>query len=205
MADQSELRSDASREPLADLYRLGTTYRWQVVHLSKKQTVAEHSYFTTVLFMRFAEICFLNNLSKWKGLEYALLHDADEAWSGDIPGPLKAFMDVDLPLDRMLRDWAPKADKATVPGLVAALVKLADLVEAAKYLHKYGDNDHAIHVYTKYRKRIDEFLDEVVYDQYGQYHLPDSGVPTARVTIKALWDCILEFIDGKETYIDDYM
>lgn len=204
MDNRPEDGDHESRSPLADLYRLGTTYRWQVVHLTKTQTVAEHSYFVTLLFMKFAEVCEVDAIDVLVGLEYALLHDADEAWSGDVPGPLKKFMAIDLPVDKMMGDWASKINKGTLPSLVKDLVKLADIVEAYKYLHKYGDNHHSTFVKDKYELMIEEKLRDLPRQLIIYHNLAEDDVRPIETQIQLVMQ-IASFTDGKETYIDDYM
>lgn len=199
---------NASRSPLVDLYRLGTTYRWQVVHLSKEQTVAEHSFFVAMLFMKFAEICRLNPEAMRQGLQYSLLHDADEAWSGDIAGPVKHFLQADaLPVDKMMGNWAWRVDKKGVPPLAYHLVKLADLVEAAKFLTKYGTNLHAKTVLAKYDELIMGYLGDTLAQLlviHNGWDKDDNAQGIEDLQMELDLE-ILAFIDGKETYIDDYL
>lgn len=204
MDNRPEDRNHESRSPLTDLYRLGTTYRWQVVHLSKQQTVAEHSYFVALLFMKFAQVCELEYWEALLGLEYALLHDADEAWSGDIPGPLKKFMATDLPIDKMMGEWEGRASKKGMPPLILHLVKLADIVEACKYLTKFGNNNHSQFVRNKYVDMIDEKFREIPRALVVHYDMDEDDLRPLK-TCDELKAAIGEFVHGKETYIDDYM
>jgi 5'-deoxynucleotidase YfbR-like HD superfamily hydrolase len=173
---------------------MGTTYRWQVVHLSKRQTVAEHSYFVTLLFLRFAEICELRGDVISSGLKYALLHDADEAWTGDIPGPIKRFMSDKPPIDQMMGNWASKVDKDRFSPVILALVKLADLVEAQKCLIKYGGNTHSEFVSGKYKELINQKLEG----------LTVFGRATPEQVVRLASE-IEVFLHGEETFIDDYL
>jgi 5'-deoxynucleotidase YfbR-like HD superfamily hydrolase len=66
-------------------------------------------------------------ISKSKALELALIHDIDEAWSGDLPTPFKKL--------KNLQESTFKPDTNE-----AFIVKLADLLEATVFLDRYGVN-----------------------------------------------------------------
>jgi 5'-deoxynucleotidase YfbR-like HD superfamily hydrolase len=91
---------------------------------------------------------------------HAIFHDAEEAWIGDIATPAKRLMDKALlPTTEMLGVFAefyhPKSD------LVRNVVKLADDVEALRYLKRYADHKHGNQVYSKIEARMHETIDHL--------------------------------------------
>ena len=73
--------------------------RWSVLPVIRRQSVAEHSFFVSVYVSQLLDHPrFKAKHSEWKekALRYALVHDAAEARTGDLPGPIKrAIIDRD--------------------------------------------------------------------------------------------------------------
>lgn len=74
-----------------ELRTFSFVHRWSVFWASRKDNLAEHSFFVSLYAYKVADII------GWTGdyaklLIYALLHDADELLSGDIIGPAKRHM-----------------------------------------------------------------------------------------------------------------
>jgi 5'-deoxynucleotidase YfbR-like HD superfamily hydrolase len=78
---------------------------------------------------------------------WALVHDADEIWTGDLPSPIKAILEEISPgvtkklKERVLGEHLPSV-MATMRGLqgtqAAAVVKVAECVEAITYYRRYA-------------------------------------------------------------------
>jgi 5'-deoxynucleotidase YfbR-like HD superfamily hydrolase len=73
-----------------DIRTLAWVPRWSIVRTLRQQNVAEHSYFVAIYADRIADIL------EWDGdryelLLYALQHDIEESFTGDIPHPIKAM------------------------------------------------------------------------------------------------------------------
>ena len=80
-----------------ELRTMSIVPRWSIVHVTQKDTVANHSYYVTV----YAAI--IARIAKWDGprdylMFSALLHDLDETVTGDVVGPIKEYI---LDRDRM--------------------------------------------------------------------------------------------------------
>ena len=187
MGSQSEDRDITPRNPINDLYRLADIKRWSVVRIDQKQSVAEHSFFVTLLAMRLA-----NAIGAPVGriVQYALLHDAEEAWTGDIPAPVKHTLESgSVPIEDMLGDMYV----SNPAGITISVVKVCDLTESLKFLDRNGTSDHVKSVKESLRTRLDKYLTGCM-DTYPHFN----------------WDKGLEEIafflnNTDETFIDNYL
>ncbi len=177
-----------TRNAIADLWRLGEVDRWQIVRTTKSQNVAEHSFMVVLLSLRLAESV---GTSRDHVMCAALLHDAEEAWTGDIPSPVKQFVDTEqVPKSMMLGDIShlqySEQKKTNV------LVKIADLACDIKFLMKYGDGSHALQVENEIRLRLFNFMG------LARTELPQLGWDMIEMELDDFWH-------GEETHLDDYL
>lgn len=175
------------RNPINDLYRLRDVQRWQIVNVGAKENVAEHSYFVTLLAMR---IALAIGAPVGPTVRYALLHDAEEAWIGDIPSPVKQYVDQSMvPIQEMMGDMLHPVD-----GLVQGVVKLADIATDIKFLIVHGkDTRHVSNVQNGLSDRLWEYAGNLI-DVYPAFRW-DDGLSE-----------IKNWLDNKdETFIDDYI
>lgn len=187
MDDQPEDRSDETRRnPINDLYRLADIERFHIIRMDQKQSVAEHSFFVTLLSMRIAGAI---GAPVGRVVQWALLHDAEEAWTGDIPSPVKANSLIDFPIKEMMGDMYV----GNVSPITRHIVKLADMAEAIKYLGRNGKSRHAQLVEHNLRDRLWELAGTVI-DEHPKFDW-DRGL----VEIKFYLD------NSEETFIDDYV
>jgi 5'-deoxynucleotidase YfbR-like HD superfamily hydrolase len=112
--------------------------RWTIVRTIKGQNVAEHSYYVAVYAMQIGDHLGLDEESMCLLLRAALLHDVEETFTGDIPGPVKRQMG-DMSVfnkwrDNMLvRRFGPHA-LAAVDAQLKSIIKLANLVDEIAFL-----------------------------------------------------------------------
>lgn len=124
--------------------------RWAIVRTVRPQSVATHSYFVTAYTN---DLCLLLDVpmkTHLAALQYAVCHDWDEIFTGDIPGPHKHKL---LRLATMKNAWKAQIAKWTGQtytryeernGLgslsdqdkqtVKAIVKVADYMDAACHM-----------------------------------------------------------------------
>lgn len=128
-----------SAESLNDLLALSTVPRWVIVPHSHPQSVAEHSFRVAVIYMSICgrlDIRGPDVLSA--GLLWSLIHDGPESWTGDLPGGAVAPpTGIKLLLQHNICPWW-HAIKATIDPCAVELVKLADLIEGATYIDRWG-------------------------------------------------------------------
>jgi 5'-deoxynucleotidase YfbR-like HD superfamily hydrolase len=156
-----------------DLLALSHCVRWSVIPVSRAQTVADHSYRVMVIV---TELLLRIGLTGefWEGpvLHWAMVHDGDESRTGDIQSSFKRIIDeVEQAVtnDAGARTVLPVAYQRTCPWywkirehidsttfgpLIFGLVKLADRIEMATWLTKYGVGPHAEFVCGKMKALI---------------------------------------------------
>lgn len=160
------------RIELRDLYRLSHIYRWSIVDTERKQSVAEHSYFTALIaFQLLTHLLDDENGApdsfriecEISTLLWGLTHDTMEVFTADIPTPVKKLLDMsklDAALDEI--DGIYKNAKGMVSDdpFVLAVVKLADMIEAWKFIKEYGKGDFALEVRESLLERIGRKTEE---------------------------------------------
>lgn len=125
--------------------RLRNVKRFNTIPILSSQNIADHSYFTAVIAMDLArrieaETGYFVKLERL--LQKALLHDLEEAFTGDIPHPIKRITDQtksffeDLALlvtSRFLPAWVREFVTLSKFGQEGHIVKLADYIELYIY------------------------------------------------------------------------
>jgi Predicted hydrolases of HD superfamily len=115
-----------------DILRLQEVKRYPICHTNRDQSVAEHSYNVAMIAMELAED-WADPAMKLDIITYALSHDLEEVYTGDIPSSFKRRLRIECPAVIKLLD----GDKEISPD-VRAIVKLADCLEAIYYVRQFG-------------------------------------------------------------------
>lgn len=63
--------------------------RWGITPRHSHQTVASHSFYVALYTSELCEMLEVDDSGRVLALDYALRHDATDAWESDIPGPAK--------------------------------------------------------------------------------------------------------------------
>lgn len=120
----------------SDLRQTLVVRRWGIVDLPHRQSLAEHQYLVTMTAIHFCLLLGKPNLLM-PVAAYALVHDLEETFTGDVPGPVKRKI-VDK---RRHSEWVSGEMRKRFPdhllamrgvtndSEVRAIVKLADLAE----------------------------------------------------------------------------
>lgn len=154
---------------LADVYRASDINRWQVVKTIKNQSVAEHSFNVAMIAdVLNARITNKSILSP-KVIVYALYHDIPEIYTGDIVTPIKEHIKNKCK-ENFFEDFeeelcGPKYSKIKNDACiyfpeVAAIVKLADLIESVKFLEQNALTDHGEQIGRKIIIKISDKIEE---------------------------------------------
>ena len=145
---------------IRDILRAQDVTRWQIVR-AKKQSVAEHTFAVQAILMCLVPLLISTYRGALSGnafaenflcqcIKGAFWHDIPEVITGDIASPVKRLIrdggDIS-PLDDLETRIDPAFTKYYVNAtpLVAATIKLADLMEMVYHLNEYGDQRQNSH------------------------------------------------------------
>lgn len=120
---------------LSERLRLMQVKRWPVNWTGRDQSVAEHSYGVLLITISLVESMSAMDRARYSGdcLLYAIFHDMNEIYTGDIPSSFKRQLRANYPGIKTEFD-----DQTDVSEEVKAIVKLADCLEAIYYLREFG-------------------------------------------------------------------
>lgn len=113
------------------LLRLSYVPRWVIVPMSRPQTVADHTFRVALIALKLVES------KAWSGgsigllLREALIHDAEEIYTGDIPSTAKLGLVTTVAPNLNIHD-------DNVPPQYKFIVKVADIVEAISWFKMYS-------------------------------------------------------------------
>lgn len=178
---------------LSDIYRTQFVKRWHILNTPRQQTVAEHSYMVCMLVLDLCERIGIPEKETHEAVLWALVHDLPEVVMGDTVSPVKdvarqAFNDLEKRIDPARWEFMEKG----VSELAHAVVKLADYIDAIKFLHEEGINGQSEVVREKLQQNMSKFILRMS-TEFTDYR----------------WDmghsCLLEYIHGEQTYIDNLM
>lgn len=150
---------DAISQRTADLLALADVHRWSVIKTLRTQSVAEHSFAVAVIAMELSERIWGAIVFESCTLLWAIIHDAPETYTGDIDGKCKRdFPDLTVELRDVEDEMFPwyKRWKSIVPSYVVALVKIADIIEAASFIKQWGIGERADDVFWELHKLLYE-------------------------------------------------
>lgn len=165
----AEWRGDQMALTLSEQLRAAHVRRWHIVQVAREQTLAEHSYCVAILAgalasrMKWGE--FDHDTVKLRLLNWALNHDLIEVRTGDMPTPFKkALEQVAGPgvveKAETLIDNDEGGKMRLIRGTqIEMVVKLADLLEAIKFLGENGLGDHASSVLEGIRNDFSAAVD----------------------------------------------
>lgn len=144
LLEKMPLGSNESDVIVSDLLSLADVPRWAVVGTTRQQSVAEHS-FNVAAIAR----CIVLRKCDWDHdhepdlgvvLEWALLHDASECVTGDIPAPIRNALRASLTeLEKAICPWYAFARGwMDAFPLERDIVHAADLLEGARFVLQWG-------------------------------------------------------------------
>jgi len=139
--------------------RLSYVQRWAIVPKIRNQSVAEHSYYVALYTKGMCDTMGLSSEETTEALSYALVHDMAEAFTGDIPSPLKRRLSDYDSAEKAIKHWMMDESPAT-SSLTKKLVKIADLLDAVVWLtEEEGMGNTRL---TKLRREITKLLERAI-------------------------------------------
>tara|TARA_R100000322_G_scaffold111973_4_gene71703 strand:+ start:5271 stop:5819 length:549 start_codon:yes stop_codon:yes gene_type:complete len=137
--------------------------RWAIIRTIKQQNVAEHSYYVAIYAKRIAQFVKLNKdeipLLVW----VALLHDAEEMVTGDIPTPSKE-RHLYIQQYQISRDVGIGLSPDVNLSIAAhKILKIADCFEAIMFLvdEQYIGNITVFHLTEHLRDHLQSMCDDL--------------------------------------------
>lgn len=137
---------------LTDMLTLSVVPRWSIVGHTRPQTVADHTFRVMAIMLELAMET--KTPLSFGGLVYAMLHDAPESRTGDIPTPGKEVIGSLEDYTKQLLPWWP--DSSPVTPDERDLLRLADLIEAYTYILKWGVGPRAVRVAKSLELKIED-------------------------------------------------
>ncbi len=193
-------KMDNNMLSLKDISRSNCVTRWHSVPTRQTQSIAEHQYMVAVLAQAIAKAIAGSSLQPSDELillNYALFHDTPEIAIGDIPTPMKQKLatrhsnyhailtDIETEVCHQY-DQYHRQIKGTY---LAAIVKLADIMDAISFLQEHG--------YTRYTDKIQHKLTVNFHHQIKQYQADYSQYDWSRAT-----DILEELLNGEEHLLE---
>ena len=197
---------------LADYYRSGDVYRWQIVKTARQQSVAEHSFHVAILatrlYDRLMETMDIGYYGEsWERvhernlvMQWALFHDMPEVLTGDVATPFKlairkAGVDPFSVVEGLVSDEYKKLkEQVDHSELVQRVVKIADTLESIKFLSQNAVTAHGHSVRLSIEKRLNEYVEQTE---------RKAGLTTLKwhMIVREVWDGLF----AVETTLDDVL
>lgn len=128
--------------------KLSSIKRWQIIEMSKEQSVAEHSYNVTMISIALINGMDLRNPSyiektsiRQEVIGWGLCHDLTELFTGDIPSPIKSRLKC--PIDNLEANLFPmwSRENGNLTHLARGIIKIADYMDAIQFAEKFCIDD----------------------------------------------------------------
>jgi len=145
------------RKPIDKLMDCQHVKRWNLVATTIESNVASHSFNVAVLAMAINNR--MRNIGDTDEMEicyHAIMHDVDEAETGDMPTPTKAALRGAGVNPNALYSTQGKVQPPSAK--VRQIIKLADLLENFSFISEYGAGTRARAAAAEVRGRLDEAI-----------------------------------------------
>ena len=137
---------------LVDLLRAQSVKRWTIVHTSKNQSLAEHSFNVCMIARAVCKHMSMDDTNVIKG---ALVHDLDEIRTGDIPTPFKkAALTQGIDLNAVYT----RVTDRSLSHVEQRIIKFADTLEAYWFITEFGVGKLGVAVENKLRRAVEDLI-----------------------------------------------
>ena len=158
------------------LRRLAIVPRWVTVPMTRRQSVAEHSFHVAWIVLWLAErsaAVAQRRISKETLMYVALTHDESESATGDIATPFKKYI-VDEVSDFEYKHGMTSALDPYCDDQFRVIIKLADMIEAAIWIQE--EQELGNRTLEPIKKQIWERIDKLI-PQFENIHDKLSSWP----------------------------
>lgn len=142
-----------------ELMRAGAVKRFHIVNTTRVQTLAEHQYGVAVLAGEIASRMNLDRKTVALVMAAAIVHDAGEVRTGDIPTPTKRRLRdvIGKPFDDVLDQF--DFEIGPTPPHIVMILKCADFLESMVFLEEHQVGRHAATVMAEIQGDADAFFE----------------------------------------------
>lgn len=145
-------------KPIDKLLDCQHVKRWTLVATTAESTVASHSFGVAMIALAIRDKMFNNNhFSNHEIAFYALMHDVDEAETGDMATPTKNAIRAKGVEPNTLFETQRMAPRP-VP-IVEKIIKLADLIDNYVFIYEHGAGARAWLAASEVKDRLDAAID----------------------------------------------
>lgn len=159
---------------LSDIYRASDVTRWQIVKTMRSQSVAEHSYQVAMITARICGMLDYDREYTARAVWYALIHDIPEVLTGDIVSPVKKIISTNA-LEQFEGSIRVLGSHVSEDANIRRVVKLADMLEAVKFLTENATTDHGRRVLQAISTKTSELARELEVTEVIDEILRDRG------------------------------
>ena len=118
--------------------------RWSVVRSIHQQSVAEHCFFVVSYTYQICNILEMSREDTLRAVEYAIVHDMSEAYTGDWSGPAKRSLVTD---DAAAQNWVNHQNAARFNVVFCTWVAKYGMIDKIRQIVKCADLiDEALHM-----------------------------------------------------------
>ena len=143
---------------IVDKLRLNLVDRFQTVSISRRQSVAEHTYNVAIIAIEIASK--IPTVPTATVAIAALQHDLEEVMFGDITMPAKRRLaEAGLNYSKAKRKFLGP-DIPVYEDNIMAVVKAADWLDALTYFDEYGHGRHKSHRIDIMKSQYDDWLEK---------------------------------------------
>ena len=144
---------------IRDVMRLSSIKRWGIIEMSRSQSVAEHSYNVAMISIEILSNMGMRDSNLLSDAMYwSLVHDLPELVTGDMPTPIKPFIDF-YDMEQSLFPKYKEAEEDIEEPLVKKVVKAADFVEALQFAEKFCVDSRKQEVMEDIRSNLGKHLE----------------------------------------------
>lgn len=158
--------------------RLSDIVRYNTRAKITNENVAEHSFYVSIEAMRICNMLKLDNETKLKVLESALVHDVPEALSVDVPYNIKKdypditgilqnieIQELKRHIPELEKDYAEYVEHEENKDLIYYIVKLADTISVVQYSYKEiqlgNKTEEMSEIYKDSLVRVDTYIEAI--------------------------------------------